>query len=120
MPKFYKTANDKVIAVPEDIEIVAEGIEELTPNSTDGAGEKHVPYVTVDGNKVIVRIGEVDHPMLDAHWINDVYLDTDQGFYQKSLNPSDEPVVEFVLSEDEKPIKAYEFCNLHGLWEKAL
>lgn len=30
---------------------------ELVANSTDAAGEKHVPVVEVNGNKVIVKVG---------------------------------------------------------------
>ena len=47
---------------------------ELVPGSTDAALEKHVPAVTVDGNKVSVQIGEVEHPMLDEHFIQFIVL----------------------------------------------
>lgn len=40
-------------------------IEELIPNTTDAAGEKHVPVITKDGSKVHVEVGSVEHPMLD-------------------------------------------------------
>ena len=42
---------------------------ELIPGTSDGAAEKHVPVVKVDGNRVSVIVGEVEHPMVDAHYI---------------------------------------------------
>ena len=89
---------------------------ELVPNTTDAAQEKHVPVATVEGNKVVVNVGSVYHPMLDEHWIQWVYLETDKGGHRKVLNPGEKPNVVFALTEDEKPIAVYEYCNLHGLW----
>jgi superoxide reductase len=54
--------------------------------------------------------------MLDEHWIQWVYLETDKGGHRKVLNPGEKPNVVFALTEDEKPIAVYEYCNLHGLW----
>ena len=89
----------------------------LVPGTSDGAHEKHVPVVEVSGNKVIVKVGEVEHPMMDAHYIQYIWLETDKGYQQKSLTPSDKPCAEFVLADGEKAIAAYESCNLHGLWK---
>ena len=89
---------------------------ELVPNTTDAAQEKHVPVATVEGNQVVVNVGSVDHPMVDEHWIQWVYLETDKGGHRKVLNPGEKPNVVFALTEDEKPIAVYEYCNLHGLW----
>ena len=89
---------------------------ELVPNTTDAAQEKHVPVATVEGNKVVVNIGSVDHPMAAEHWIQWVYLETDKGGHRKVLNPGEKPHVVFALTEDEKPVAVYEYCNLHGLW----
>ena len=44
-------------------------MEELVPNTTDGALEKHVPQVTRDGNHVTVQVGSTIHPMLEGHYI---------------------------------------------------
>ena len=47
------------------VKCCGEPLEELVANTTDAAVEKHVPDVTVDGNKVSVKIGSVVHPMVD-------------------------------------------------------
>lgn len=93
-----------------------EQMEVLVPNTSDGAGEKHVPVITVSGNKVSVDIGSVEHPMTDEHHIEWVYLETKSGGQRKSYFPGNKPHVEFVLTDDDEVISAFEYCNLHGLW----
>jgi len=93
-----------------------EKMEELKPNTTDAAGEKHVPVVEVDGNIVTVTVGSVLHPMKPEHYIQWIYLETEQGCQRKVLKPGDAPVAKFSLTDGDEPIGAYEYCNLHGLW----
>ena len=88
----------------------------LTPNTTDAAEEKHVPVIAYAENTVTVAIGEVEHPMTEAHHIAWVYLVTDQGTQRKALPVDGAPFVSFALGEEEKPLAAYAYCNLHGLW----
>ena len=90
---------------------------ELIPNTTDAAQEKHVPAVTVDGQKVTVQVGSTEHPMLEAHYIQFIILETSQGWQKKDLKPGDAPKAVFALAEGETPVAAYEYCNLHGLWK---
>lgn len=91
---------------------------ELVPGTSDGAVEKHVPVVTIDGNKVIVRIGEVAHPMVEAHYIEWIAIETLKGSQKVKLNPEEAPEAEFILTEGDEFVAAYEYCNLHGLWKK--
>lgn len=93
-----------------------ETMKELTPNTTDGATEKHVPVITQDGNKVTVTVGSVEHPMLDNHYIEWIILETSEGYSKKDLHPGDKPCASFILNDNETVVAAYEYCNLHGLW----
>lgn len=124
--KFFK--DDKTGIVVETL-FEPEEIEEITINgnparvlnagTTDAALEKHVPAVTQDGDTLRVQIGEVKHPMLDEHWITNVWLEFPDGRVEKkTLKPGEEPVVEFDIADEEGPVKVYEYCNLHGLWAK--
>lgn len=88
---------------------------ELVPNTTDAAQEKHVPVISVDGNVVTVKIGSAPHPMTEAHLITWVYLETEKGGQRKVLHAGEAPEVKFALVDD-KPLAAYAYCNLHGLW----
>ncbi|WFR58435.1 desulfoferrodoxin family protein [Anaerocolumna sp. AGMB13025] len=92
---------------------------EVIPNTTEAATEKHLPVVTVNGDEVTVLVGSVEHPMLPEHFIQWIYLETDKGFQVKYLTPGEAPKAVFVL-KDEKPVAAYELCNLHGLWKTVI
>ena len=89
---------------------------QLIPGTVEASVEKHLPVVSVDGNKVTVEIGAVEHPMAQEHSILWVYLLTDKGGQRKNLEVGKEPKVVFAL-DDEKPLAAYAYCNLHGLWK---
>lgn len=93
---------------------------ELKANSTDAAGEKHVPVAEVKGNALEVTVGSVLHPMTEEHHIAFIAVLFEDGSYAvKELNPTGKPVAKFALG-DVKPVAVYEFCNLHGLWKVEL
>ena len=97
-----------------------EPMQELVPNSTDAAAEKHVPVIEVSGDKVKVTIGSAPHPMADDHYIEWIYLSTEQGNQRKLLAPGDEPSREFAIVPGDKVVSAFAYCNKHGLWLKEL
>jgi len=97
-----------------------EKMQELVPGTVDAAKEKHIPEVVVDGQKVTVTVGSVEHPMLDVHYIEWVLLVTKAGIQKKTLKPGEKPVAEFLIAEGDEVVAAYEYCNLHGLWKKEL
>ena len=120
--KFYKCNHCgniivKVLDKGVDVVCCGEKMTELVPNTSDGAGEKHVPVIKVEGNKVTVTVGEVEHPMLDEHFINWVLLETTTGRQRKELKPGEKPEAVFMLADGESVVAAYEYCNLHGLWK---
>ena len=99
------------------VQCCGEEMKPLIPNTTDAAGEKHVPVIAVDGNTVTVTVGAVEHPMLDAHYIEWILLETKEGRQRKTLKPGEKPVAVFSLTDSDEVIAAYEYCNLHGLWK---
>ncbi len=106
MLKFYRH-NDEIV-------IDGNHGEEIIPNTTDGAYEKHVPVIEHHSDSVLVKVGSVTHPMLDVHWIEWIVLETVTGYQKKDLKPGDAPEASFAVTEP--VIAAYEYCNLHGLW----
>ena len=94
-----------------------EDMTELTANTVDAAQEKHVPVLEVNGNTVTVKVGEVEHPMLDEHFIGLIGLQTgDYAIEFKQLHAGEKPEATFVVADANAPMVAYEWCNLHGLW----
>ena len=121
--KFYRCAKcGHTVVVVKDacdsLTCCGEKVEELVAGTTDGAREKHVPAVKIDGQKVCVQVGEVEHPMMEKHYIQFIVVETDKGYMTKFLKPEEKPAAEFVLAEGEKAVAVYEYCNLHGLWKK--
>ncbi len=92
-----------------------EEMQALVPNTVEASGEKHIPVVTVNGSEITVNVGSVDHPMIPEHFIQWVYVETENGGQRKVLNPGEKPTVSFCLGED-KAKAVYAYCNLHGLW----
>lgn len=109
---------DKNTGVP--VMCCGEKMEELIPGTTDAAIEKHVPFVEADGNTVTVKVGEVEHPMMDEHYIEWIILETKNMEYKAALKPGDKPEATFILNDGDEAVAAYEHCNLHGLWKKDL
>ena len=91
----------------------------LEAGVTDGAVEKHVPFVKrKEGGKVKIRVGEVDHPMTTEHHISWILLETQLGFQFAKLSADGKPKAKFKMRKKDTPIAAYEYCNLHGLWKR--
>jgi superoxide reductase len=120
-PKFYRCEICGNI-----VEVVNEGagvlvccgndMTELKANSTDAAGEKHVPVANREGTRLTVKIGSVAHPMIPEHYIQWVYVYTRNGGQRRVLTPNDPPEAIFSVECDE-PVSVYAYCNLHGLWQ---
>ena len=87
---------------------------ELIANTVDAAVEKHVPVYEVEENEIVVKVGEVIHPMEEKHYITFITLVTEDRVIRIDLKPGDEPVVRFPYIPGST---IYEYCNLHGLWK---
>ena len=86
---------------PSGVPVVCCGqkMKEIVPNTTDASQEKHVPVYTVEGNLVKVQVGSAPHPMLAAHHIEWVSLQTKAGNQRKALVVDGAPEVTFALTD---------------------
>lgn len=91
----------------------------LEAGVVEAAAEKHVPVVVREGDRVIVRVGEVAHPMLEEHYIEWIALVEDGRTELRYLKPGDAPEARFACDGDAK-VSVYAYCNLHGLWKSEL
>ena len=94
-----------------------EKMQEMIPGTTEASVEKHVPVYRVEGNRVIVTVGSVAHPMTEEHYIEWVSLSTKLGNQRKLLTPANAPEVCFSICEGDEVEAVYAYCNLHGLWK---
>ncbi|MDQ0202435.1 desulfoferrodoxin family protein [Pectinatus haikarae] len=84
-------------------------------NSVDASNEKHVPIIEFGNDTAVVKVGSISHPMTPEHfikWITILYGDRIQ---RVELEPGDTPEASFHIG-NESNVKAYAYCNLHGLW----
>ena len=85
-------------------------------NTVEASREKHIPVIEVQDNGILVKIGSEPHPMTEEHLIEWVAIETEQGYQVKYLTANSDPVCSFSLADGDKFVKAYAYCNLHGLW----
>ena len=89
-------------------------MELLTENTVAAAKEKHVPVVEAIEGGYKVKVGSVEHPMQDNHYIEWIELVEENKIQRVHLKPGDKP--EAVFYTDCKNVYAREYCNLHGHW----
>ncbi len=106
---FIKNQGVPIICCGEKMELLA-------ANTVDAAVEKHLPVIKKGTNEITVTVGEVEHPMTDAHFIEFIYVLTEKGGQKKMLCSTDAPIAKFAFADD-APISVYAYCNLHGLWK---
>lgn len=82
---------------------------------TDEGNEKHVPFVITQDNKLTVKIGEVEHPMLPAHYIQWIELRQWDTIQRKYFNHDDKPQADFEYFWWDYSV--YSMCNIHWLWK---
>ncbi len=86
-------------------------------------GKKHQPLLKIEGDKLIITIWRVVHPMEEAHLIDsvDILNVSKAGLLRVKhfdLKANQEPKIEVDLSElKEWTYKIQARCNLHGTWE---
>lgn len=109
---FYRI-DDQIVVSDKSLSVGTE----LIANTVDAAQEKHVPVLSVSGDEAFVKVGSVEHPSLDVHYIEWICLVTASGMQMRWLKPGMKPEAVFKLAEGEKAVAVYEYCNLHGLWK---
>lgn len=74
--------------------------------------EKHVPVFSDDK----VKVGSEAHPMIPEHYIMFIQAvsEDNKEIKTKFLSPNELP--EMSIGTDNYS-KAYEYCNIHGLWK---
>jgi len=89
-------------------------MDRVTENTTDAATEKHVPVIELSDGTVAVKVGDVAHPMEDAHYIEWIEILVEDKVYRQYLKAGEPAQVIFNVSAATVTARAY--CNLHGLW----
>ena len=93
-----------------------EKMELLEVNVSDISLEKHIPVYEVDSQEgeVVVKVGEIEHPMEKEHYIMWIAQVSDNKTTRIQLFPEQETTVRF---EYIKGAIVFAYCNKHGLWK---
>ena len=82
----------------------------MIANTTDAVVEKHVPvYERVD-NEIVVKVGEVEHPMEEEHYIMWIAQVSKDKVVRVKLHPESKIEVRFPYISDSV---LYAYCNKH-------
>jgi superoxide reductase len=84
-------------------------------NTVDASLEKHVPVIETTEDGSLIKIGAVEHPMTEEHYIEFIEVTIGNKVFKKFLKPGDKPEYLLKCSCDINQVRAY--CNLHGLWK---
>lgn len=120
--KFYHCTHcGNIIAYATDsgVKVVCcgEEMKELIAGTVEASKEKHIPVISREGDLVTVKVGSVAHPMMEAHYIDWIALETKNGNQRKTLSRTGAPEAAFALVKGDEVVAAYAYCNLHGLWK---
>jgi superoxide reductase len=77
--------------------------------------EKHAPVIERNEEGVKIKVGSIEHPMEEKHYIEWIEISTEKGRSKKFLKPGEKPEKSFPVKADN--IKSRMYCNVHGLWK---
>jgi len=108
------------------IEIVNEGapalvccekpMVKLEAKAEDQGQEKHVPVVEELESGIKVKVGSIEHPMEEAHYIKFIEILTKDKVVRVELKPGDKPEADLCISKADI-VEVREFCTVHMLWK---
>ena len=90
-------------------------MEKLIANSVDASLEKHVPSYEKVENEIVVKVGEVEHPMEKDHYIMWIALVSENRITKVKLYPEQATTTRLPYIPKST---IYAYCNKHGLWKK--
>ncbi|MCR5787342.1 MAG: hypothetical protein K6G28_06555 [Acholeplasmatales bacterium] len=111
--KFYKLDGNVIF---DEKEL---NLEKVEIKNSD-ANEKHVPVVEINNNVVDVVVGSNLHPMTEEHYIQYIIVETNKGLHLQQTKSLKEARAKVLLSDNEKALRVYSYCNLHGVYVKEI
>ena len=88
----------------------------LEAKTEDQGQEKHVPVVEETDSGIKVKVGSIEHPMEDKHYIKFIEILLEDRIIRKELKPGQAPEVKYCATKLDV-IEVREFCSIHGLWK---
>lgn len=106
------------------VEVLHEGVGQLVccdqpmklfeAKTEEEGKEKHLPMVEKAEKGFLVKVGSIQHPMEEKHYIEWVEAIANGKAYRQFLKPGNAPEAMFDIETDN--VKVREYCSIHGLW----
>lgn len=120
--KFYKcpVCGNVIEIIDGDVKRITccgKNLEEIEANTIDASIEKHLPVYEKIGNEILARVGDIEHPMDEDHYIMWI-AQVDEGKITKvRLYPGGSTETRFPYIPE---TTLYAYCNKHGLWKTTI
>ena len=101
----------------QHIRCCGQQMELMAANTTDAAVEKHVPTYEKVEDEIVVKVGEVEHPMEKEHYIMWIAQVTENRTTRVRLYPEQSTETRFPYIPG---AILYAYCNKHGLWKTTI
>lgn len=98
----------------EKVTCCSRKMELMQANTVDASQEKHVPVYEKVEDEIVVKVGEVEHPMEKDHYIMWIAQVSDNITTRIRLYPEQATEVRFKYIPKST---VYAYCNKHGLWK---
>jgi superoxide reductase len=122
--------SEKDPRLKEDVALFCKLNRAENPDVKTPLEQKHTPVITVpdtikadEFTPVKIKVGEIDHPNENSHFIqwvelylDDIYLGR-YDFTAVITSPEVEARINFIHSGLKATLRAIARCNMHGLWE---
>ncbi len=96
------------------------------PENPTGFEQKHLPWIIIpefvkkdEEFEILVKVGRVDHPMTDEHYVRGIQLCVNKECFKRILlDPANHSEAKFKISlKKDSMITVRVECNLHGVWQ---
>ena len=101
----------------EHVRCCGKPMEQLIANTVDASAEKHIPVYEKVEDELVVRVGEIEHPMEKEHYIMWIALVTENKTIRVKLYPEQATETRFPYIPG---ATIYAYCNKHGLWKTVI
>ena len=85
-------------------------------HSSSEKSESHLPIIEFGPTYATVKVGMQLHPMDSQHRIEWIALTDGTRVEVQRLNLTTPPIAKFDMVGTDCKLRAYAFCNNHGLW----
>ena len=102
-----------------ELKCCEQAMKRLDAKTEDSGNEKHVPVIEEGDCCIKVKVGSVEHPMLEEHYIKFIEVLTKDHVCRAELKPGQKPEADFCCVKKDDVLEVREYCTVHNLWKNS-